>query len=217
MQLGYKTLLFDLDGTLTNSEEGIVKCFQHGLRPFGIEENDSTILRNVIGPPLLTSYKQIYGFSDEQAALALATYRERYEEIGKFENRPYHGISELLGKLKAAGYRLILATSKPEHFAVQIMEHFGLDTYFDFICGADETKSRIEKEDVIGEIIRTQPEIDRQNAIMIGDRKYDVKGAANWNLDCIGVLYGFGDRAELEAAGAKYIAETVESLGKLLL
>lgn len=213
----YTTLLFDLDGTLTDSEEGIVKCVQHSLRPFGIEEKDPAVLRSFIGPPLIHSYKQIYGFTDAQTAAAIAIYHERFDAVGKFENRPYDGIPELLGQLKSTGYRLMLATSKPEHFARQIMAHFALETYFDFICGADATLGRLEKQDVIREILRVYPQLNRNNAIMVGDRKYDVQGAAHCGLDCIGVAYGFGGRGELQAAGAKYIAETVATLGVLLL
>lgn len=217
MALKYTTLLFDLDGTLTDSEEGIVKCVQYSLRPFGIEENDSAVLRSFIGPPLRASYQQIYGFTEEQATAAIDIFHERFDAVGKFENRPYDGIPELLGRLKNAGYHLMLATSKPERFAWQIMAHFALRDFFDVICGADETLGRFEKHDVIQEILRTQPQLGRDNAIMVGDRKYDVEGAALCGLDCIGVTYGFGGRDELMAAGAKYIAETVSALGMLLL
>lgn len=215
--MDYTTLLFDLDGTLTDSEEGIVKCVQHSLRLFGIEEEDTAVLRSFIGPPLRDSYKQIYGFSEAQMALAIDAYHARFDAVGKFENRPYDGIAELLERLKYAGYRLMLATSKPEHFSRQIMAHFALEGYFDFMCGADETLNRIEKQDVIREILRIYPELNRDSAIMVGDRKHDVQGAAACGLNCIGVAYGFGGRDELEAAGAKYIVDSVAELGDLLL
>lgn len=215
--MNYNTLLFDLDGTLTDSEEGIVKCVQHSLRLFGIEEEDATVLRSFIGPPLRDSYKRIYGFSDAQMALAIDAYHERFDAVGKFENRPYNGIAQLLERLSHAGFRLMLATSKPEHFSRQIMAHFALEKYFDFICGADETRDRLEKQDVIRQILRIYPELNRDNTVMVGDRKYDVQGAAVCGLDCIGVTYGFGGREELETAGAKYIVDSVDELGALLL
>ncbi|WMJ84893.1 HAD hydrolase-like protein [Oscillospiraceae bacterium LTW-04] len=217
MALKYTTLLFDLDGTLTDSEEGIVKCVQHSLRPFGIEENDPVVLRSFIGPPLSASYKQIYNFTEGQITVAIDTFHERFDAVGKFENRPYDGICELLERLKNANFRLMLATSKPEHFARQIMAHFALEGYFDVICGSDEMQGRFEKQDVIQEILRIQPQLNRDNTIMIGDRKYDVEGAALCGLDCIGVAYGFGGHDELMTAGAKYIVETVPELGVLLL
>ena len=217
MALQYTTLLFDLDGTLTDSEEGIVKCVQHSLRAFGIEETDALVLRSFIGPPLRASLKRAYGFSDAQIATAVDIFHERFDAVGKFENRLYDGIPALLKQLKQAGCRLMLATAKPEHFARQIMAHFTLEEYFDFICGVDETQGRLDKQDVIGEILRLNPELSRDNTVMIGDRKYDVEGAALCGLDCIGVVYGFGGRDELQAAGAKYIVQTVDALGALLL
>ncbi len=217
MALQYTTLLFDLDGTLTDSEEGIVKCVRHSLKALDIEENDAAVLRSFIGPPLTVSYKQIYGFTEEQSTIAIDIFHERFDAVGKFENRPYDGIHELLEQLKNAGFRLMLATSKPEHFARQIMAHFALENYFDVICGADEMNGRSEKHDVIQEILRAHPHLNRDNAIMIGDRKYDVEGAAFCGLDCVGVTYGFGGRDELIAAGAKYIVDTVTQLGVLLL
>lgn len=217
MALQYTTLLFDLDGTLTDSEEGIVKCVQHSLRAFGIEERDPLVLRSFIGPPLRDSYKRLYSFTDEQMATAIDIFHERFDAVGKFENRPYDGIPELLSRLKNTGYRLMLATSKPEHFAQQIMEHFKLANYFDFICGAVDEGERQEKQDVIREILRTYPQLNRENTIMVGDRKYDVQGAVHCGLDCVGVTYGFGGRDELLTAGAKYIVETVAALSALLL
>ncbi len=217
MALQYTNLLFDLDGTLTDSEEGIVKCVQHSLRPFGIEENDAFVLRSFIGPPLRDSYKRLYGFTEEQITAAIDLFHVRFDAVGKFENRPYNGIAELLSRLKDTGCRLMLATSKPEHFAQQIMDHFELAPYFDFICGAVGEGERQEKQDVIREILRIYPLLNRDNTIMIGDRKYDVEGAARCGLDCIGVSYGFGGRSELLAAGAAYIVETVAALGALLL
>ena len=217
MALQYTTLLFDLDGTLTDSEVGIVGCVRHSLRAFGIEETDAMLLRSFIGPPLHASYRRHYGFSEAQTEAAVALFRERYEATGKFENRPYDGIPELLGRLKAAGLNLMLATSKPEHFARQILAHFDLAAHFGCIRGADDAQGRFEKQHVIETLLREHPQLNRDNTIMIGDRVYDVEGAALCGLDCIGVAYGFGSRDELEIAGAKYIVESVDALGALLL
>lgn len=217
MAFPYTTLFFDLDGTLTDSEEGIVKCVQYSLRVLGLEEQDASVLRSFIGPPLRASYQQVYGFSEAQTTAAIDLFHERFDALGKFENRPYDGIPALLGGLKRAGFKLMLATSKPEHFARQIMAHFSLEDYFNAICGADEAQGRCEKQDVIKELLRLNPPLNRDNTIMVGDRKYDVEGAALCGLDCIGVAYGFGGWAELQAAGAKYVVSSVDALGALLL
>lgn len=217
MAFPYTTLFFDLDGTLTDSEEGIVKCVQYSLRALGLEESDASVLRSFIGPPLYASYQQVYGFSEEQTTAAIDLFHERFDAVGKFENRLYDGIPALLDRLKQAEFKLMVATSKPEHFARQIMAYFALEGYFDAICGADETQGRFEKQDVIQELLRLNPHLNRDNTVMIGDRKYDVEGAALCGLDCIGVAYGFGGRDELQAAGAQYIAPTVDALGALLL
>lgn len=217
MAFPYTTLFFDLDGTLTDSEEGIVKCVQYSLRALGLEEQDASVLRSFIGPPLRASYQQVYGFSEAQTTAAIDLFHARFDAVGKFENRPYDGIPALLARLKQAGFKLMLATSKPEHFARQIMAHFALEGYFDVICGADEAQGRCEKHDVIQELLRLNPQLSRDNTIMIGDRKYDVEGAALCGLGCIGVAYGFGGQEELQAAGAQYIVPTVSALGALLL
>lgn len=216
--LPYKTLLFDLDGTLTDSGEGIIKSVQHALRAFGIEENDYVKLNTFIGPPLHESFKRWYPhFSEEDTAEALRLYRVRYKSVGMFENRPYDGITALLDDLKKAGYRLIVATAKPEMFTIPILEHFDLMRRFDKIFGCIEEIGRFDKTDVIRAIVSDDASINRQNTIMIGDRYHDVEGALLNGIDCIGVLYGFGDRDELSKAGAKHIVETVDDLRKLLL
>lgn len=217
MKLGYTTLLFDLDGTLTDSAEGILNCVRFALEPLGIVETDQRRLFSFIGPPLFDSFKRLYNMDDELALKTVKVYRERYNRTGKFENRVYEGIPELLQNLKSAGYRLILATAKPEMFSFEIMEHFELSQYFDLMYGCDESKSRMNKVDVIRDIMAFHPDITRENTIMIGDRDHDVLGAAQNGLDCIGVLYGFGDREELQNAGAKYIVESVGELQSLLI
>lgn len=217
MRHRYDTLLFDLDGTLTDSAEGIINSVKYGLEGVGIYEYDEATLNDFIGPTLAYSFSTFYKLPQETADKAIALYRERYKRIGKFENRPYAEVPGMLATLKQAGFRIILATGKPLHFARDILEHFDLSKFFDFICGADEKAGIISKADVINEIKRNVSGIEKERAVMIGDRKYDVEGALQCGLDCIGVLYGYGSREELEAAGSTYIAETVPALEAMLL
>ena len=171
----------------------------------------------VIGPPLMESFMQGYGFTKEQAEHATAKYRERYVPIGWAENECYPGITELLAKLKEAGYVLALATSKPQNMAQTIMEHFELAEYFTFIGGASLDLSRAKKADVIEYVLEGLKVTDRSEVLMIGDRKYDILGAKQTGLKSLGVLYGYGDRAELTEAGADAIAETVEDIFQKIL
>ncbi len=218
MKLKYTTLLFDLDGTLTDSGEGIINCVLYALKHFGMEEKDKILLNSFIGPPLHESFKRCYPhLTEQQVTTALEVYRRRYDTIGMFENRVYDGIPELLDSLRAAGYRLILATAKPECFTFPIMRHFDLERRFDKIYGCIEEIGRYDKFEVIRDLIADNPDINAENTIMIGDRNHDVSGAAKNGLDCIGVLYGFGDREELKESGAKYIAATVQELKNLLI
>ncbi len=212
-----KYLLFDLDGTLTDPKEGITRCFQYALEAFGIHEEDADTLEWIIGPPLVESFMQGYGFTMEQAERATAKYRERFAPIGWAENKVYPGIPELLAKLKAEGYTLALATSKPEQLAVKIMEHFELAEYFTVLGGASMDLSRSKKEQVIEYVLERLGVTDRREVLMIGDRKYDILGAKQTGLRSLGVLYGYGDREELETAGADEIAETVEDIFQKVL
>lgn len=207
-------ILFDLDGTLTDPKEGITKCVAHGLKPFGIEVEDLDTLTCFIGPPLIDSFMEYFHLTREQAELAVATYRERYVPIGWAENIPYPGIHEMCEKLKAAGKKLLVATSKPEGPAVRIMEHFDLAKYFDIICGAATDFSRNTKEAVITHLLS---QCDAQsNAVMVGDTAYDVIGAKAHNIPCIGVAWGYGSITDMENAGAISIAHTMNELYELL-
>ncbi len=219
-----KYILFDLDGTLTDPKEGITKAVQYSLAHYGIEETDLDALCPFIGPPLRDSYINFYGFSPEKATEAISVYREYFCREGWAQNKVYPGIPELLGALKAGGKKLYVATSKPEPFAVQILEHFGLAGFFDGIGGADLEETRVRKGDVIAyvrERFGLLKDIrDRDMAsdiVMVGDREHDVNGAGEQGLECIGVLYGYGSRRELEDSGAVRIAESVEALKMLLL
>lgn len=215
----YRTLLFDLDGTLTNPKEGITKCIQYALSYFGVEESDRDKLTRFIGPPLLESFQDYYGFDEEKAQMAVAKYRERFAPTGIFENELYDGIVDLMAELKKNGYITALATSKPEGFARTILEHFGLAQYFDVIVGSSMDHTRNTKTAVIKEVLRilNYEEDDLKTTVMIGDRKHDIIGAKNCGLDSIGVYYGFASPGELEAAGASLTVETVEELRRTLL
>ena len=210
-------IFMDLDGTITDPREGITRCFEYALNHFGIEVEDKADLEQFIGPPLRQSFKEGFGFDDEQATQAIAKYRERFLPIGMYENVVYEGMEEALQCLKEAGKVLIVATSKPEHLAVKILEHFGLDGYFDDICGSCDDKNRNEKDEVIRYALNKHGIADLDDVLMVGDRKFDVIGASKCGLKCMGVLYGFGDREELEAAGAAYIAETVEDMAQMIV
>ncbi|PKM61379.1 MAG: phosphoglycolate phosphatase [Firmicutes bacterium HGW-Firmicutes-21] len=213
----YKYVLFDLDGTLTDSEPGILACLKHSLAYFGITGESDEKLRRMIGPPLGQSFMELYGFDEETALVALEKYRERYTVTGIYENKVYSGISELLPRLQTAGFVLILATSKPEVFAVRVIQHFGLDKYFSFISAGDLEQKHSEKVDIIRKALAVNNITELSEAVMIGDRKFDINGASLCGIDSIGVLYGYGDRDELEAAGATYIAQNVEDIESLLL
>ena len=208
----YQYLLFDLDGTLTDPGEGITNSVAYALEKFGICVTDKTALYPFIGPPLVDSFIKFYGFSHEDASRAVEYYREYFRDRGIFENVPYAGITEVLEKLQAAGKTLIVATSKPEPFARRIMEHFGLDKYFTYVAGASFDAARSEKWDVIEYALATMNITDRADAVMIGDRKHDIIGAQKTGLDSVGVLWGYGSREELTAAGADTIVECVEQL-----
>ena len=213
----FQYLLFDLDGTLTDSSEGLTKSVQYGLQCVGIEVTDLSDLLKFIGPPLEQSFREGFGFDKEKAELAVAKYRERFIPIGLYENLVYPGMEDALQRLKEAGKVLIGATSKPEYMAKRILEHFGLDGYFDDICGSDDDRHRSKKDEVIRYALEKHGITDLEDVLMVGDRKFDVLGAAKCGLKCMGVLYGFGDREELEAAGAAYIAETVEDMAQMIV
>lgn len=210
-------ILMDLDGTITNPKLGITKSVQYALRNFDIHVEDLDTLINFIGPPLLHSFQEFYGFSKEEAGEAVKKYREYYSEKGLYENEEYEGIRELLTKLKDAGKTLIVATSKPEFFADKILGHFKLKDYFDDICGASLDDTRLTKEAVIRYALEKNGITDYSRVVMVGDRKHDVIGAKAVGLKSIGVLYGFGSREELELAGADEIAADFEELYRIIM
>lgn len=210
-------ILFDLDGTLTDPMVGITRAVQYALKSYGIHEPDLKALCPFIGPPLKESFMKFYDFPEDKAQEAIGRYREYFADIGIFENQVYDGIEEMLKKLKAKGRTLLVATSKPEEFAVRILEHFHLDGYFDYVCGASMDEKRVKKGEVIAYALETAGMKDVSKSVMVGDREHDVIGAGENNMDCVGVLFGYGSRKELETAGAWKIAATVEELGEILL
>ena len=211
-----KNLLFDLDGTLTDPAIGITGGVAYALEKYGIVVEDHSTLHPFIGPPLIGAFREFYGFSEERAVEALQYYREYFSTRGIFENECYEGIPEMLQGLKEQGDRIILCTSKPEEFANRILAHFDLAKYFDFVGGNTLSEARPAKEDVIGYILGSFPDMKKEDTVMIGDRKYDITAAKRFDLASVGVLYGYGSREELESAGADELAENVAELRMLL-
>ena len=210
-------LLFDLDGTLTNPQEGITKCVQHALRAFGIEEPDLEKLIPFIGPPLIQSFMEFYNMSEEDARKAVSVYRERFSTVGLFENFPYPGIADMLAELKAQGKILAVASSKPTIYVRRILEKFELAPYFDVIEGSNLDGTRVDKKEVIAEVLSQLDNPSADDLLMIGDRKFDVIGARETGFGCVGVRFGFAAPDELEQSGAVYIADTVRDLHRYLI
>lgn len=212
-----KILLFDLDGTLTDPKEGITKCVQYALKHFGIE-SETEELMCFIGPPLVDSFKEFYKMSEDDALVAVEKYRERFRDIGIFENGVYVGISHMLSKCKDMGYIIGLATSKPEEFAIRILEKYELAKYFDEITGSTMDGSRNNKTDVIREAFARMniTECNIDEVLMIGDREHDIIGAKNCGIESVGVNFGYASDGELQAAGADYIVDSVKELEDLL-
>lgn len=211
-----QVILFDLDGTLTESGEGIINCVQYALEKLGKKEEHPENLQCFIGPPLKEQFMKYAGLSEEEGEKAVVYYRERYTTTGIFENRLYPKIPELLELLKINNKILAVASSKPEVYVKQILEHFQIADYFTAIVGSELDGRRTEKAEVIEDALRRMHlEEERDKVLMVGDRSHDVQGAISCGLQCIGVAYGYGSREELEKAGAVYIADSVEDLGIL--
>ncbi len=209
-------LLFDLDGTLTDPALGITRAVQYALRHFGLEEQDEQKLLSYIGPPLLDTFRS-YGLTEEQSREALRVYREYFADIGLYENEVYEGIPEFLKAAQQAGYVLIMATSKPEMYACRLMQYFGLTDYFSCIAGSDMAETRADKAAVIRYAMQRVGLTDVGQAVMIGDRKYDVQGARDFGMRSVAVMYGYGSQEELSASNPTFLVETVEELSQLFL
>lgn len=212
----YQYFLMDLDGTISDSQEGITKAVAYALKSYGIMEDDLNKFCKFIGPPLTDSFQRFYGFTEEQSKEAVLKFREYYTDIGIYENYLYDGIENLLKSITAAGGIVILATSKTETVAKKVLEIFHIQDYFYFVAGSNMDMTRYKKGEVIKYILESM-NIVAKDAVMIGDREHDVIGANEHDMDSIGVLYGFGNKEELTGAGATYLSETVDSLTNLLL
>ena len=193
----YKAIFFDLDGTLTNPEEGIVNSIRFAADFYGVKTVKAD-LKKYIGPPLIDTFIELLGPDKEKAEAAVAKYRERFAPIGLYENEIYPGVKETLEKLKEKGYVLCTASSKPQKFVDTILEHFDIKKYFDFVGGATMDGRISKKEDVIDYVLKQTGFAPRQ-VLMVGDRMFDLTGAAEFGMDAVGVLYGFGSREELSA------------------
>ena len=211
----YDLVMFDLDGTLTDSQKGITNCVKYALESFGIHEDNYETLKKFIGPPLVDCFMEVYSFSKEDAIKALEKYRERFSTIGLFENEIFVGVRDMLKNIKKSGKKIALATSKPHVYAKRIIEHFKIAEYFDICVGAELDESRNTKTDIIKEVLRLMP--DCKNPVMVGDRKHDVIGAINNNVSFIGVSFGYAEENELKENGASIILDSVEELEDYIL
>lgn len=213
----YRYVLFDLDGTLTDSGEGIRNCVRYALEKSGITETDRKKLDRFVGPPLLDSFERWYGMDETKAMQAVVYYRERYAPTGIFENRVYDGIQELLSSLRAEGRMLIVASSKPEEYVRIVLQRFDLAQYFSVIVGATMDERSADKPQILREVLRRAKvrEQDRRSMVMIGDRRYDIEGARSIGIDSIGAGYGYAEPGELQSAGADYTVMSVRELQEL--
>ncbi len=209
-------VFFDLDGTLTDPKEGITNSVAYSLEYFGIHTEDNDNLCKFIGPPLKHSYMTFYNFDSDKADIAVKKYREYFAPKGLYENKVYKDIPQLLQKLKYKGFKLAVATSKPYVYAVEILNHFDLHKYFDFVSGSELDGRRTNKADVIKYALDNL-NISADNAIMIGDREHDIIGAAKNGVKSIGVLYGYGSREEFEKSGTVHIAENVKDIWNIIM
>lgn len=208
----YTTFLFDLDGTLTNPKEGIVNSVLYALKKLGIEELHVSELDSFIGPPIQQSFVERYNMNEGEVERAVFYFREYLQQRGLLENNVYDGIPSLLKELKDTGNRLFIATSKPTIFAEQVIEHFQLTKYFEDIIGSNLDGTRIKKEEIISHILQTNKELNKEDIVMIGDRKHDIIGANHNGIPSIGVLYGYGSKTELTEVGATHIVKDVKEL-----
>lgn len=213
----YKYILFDLDGTIIDSSLGVTNSVMHSLKKLGEPVPQREKLLKFIGPPLFTSYTQYCGFSEEKANLAIEYYREHFEKKDLFNNVLYSGIEDVLSCIHDSEKTLIVATSKPEVFAKQILDRFGISKYFDFIVGATFDGKRNHKDQVLNHILDNCNIDDKSNCVLVGDTRFDAIGAKTVGIDCIGVAYGFGTRDELLENGVITIADNMEDLKKILL
>ncbi|MFQ9515987.1 MAG: HAD-IA family hydrolase [Eubacterium sp.] len=208
----YEVIIFDLDGTLSNSKEGITKSVQYALSKLGIQENDLNHLEHFIGPPLTEELIRTYGMSIEEADKGLKYYRERYVPIGIYETEIYPGTEEMLKNLKRSGKYIAMATSKPQEMAEEVLKYLKIYNYFDLVMGAELHGPRQSKQAVLEALFEKLEIKDKKKYIMIGDTCFDIDGAKAVGIDAIGVSYGFGDRKEMLKHGALAIVDNAEEL-----
>jgi len=213
----YDIILFDLDGTLTDSGDGIVNSVEYALKKYGIEETDRAKLFKFVGPPLAESFMKYYNFSEKDAREAVDVYREYYVPKGMYENTVYDGIPELLKRLKESGKTVVLATSKPEQLAVKVLEYFDLAKYFDCFSGATMDEKIVEKPEIIQNALKQLKVTDPSKCVMVGDRMHDIIGAKANQMDSIGVLFGFGSEEELKTNGATYFAKNADDIFEIVM
>ena len=210
------TILFDLDGTLIDSSEGIIKSARYALDYYGIKEPDTEKLYQFIGPPLSESFAKYYGFSPEKAYEAVQKYRERYNKTGIFECKLYPGVENCIRTLKAQGYRIGMASSKPEVSCRRILEHFGILDLFDDVVGATFDGRRDKKSEILQEVMRRWSDIPKSDMCLVGDTMFDVNGAKELGIACLAVSFGFGDTGEMKKAGVIGICDAMEDLPQML-
>ena len=213
----YNTILFDLDGTLTDSALGIIRCLQYSLEKMGIIENDTEKLRRCIGPSLMETYQKLYGMDEKAGWQAIEFYRERFDHVGILENSLYPGVESMLKHLDEAGKTILLATAKPTVQAKSILERYDLAKYFHTITGSNLDGTRVNKGEVIRYDLLQIPQTQFSDILMVGDREHDILGAKQNQIDSVGVTYGYGTQIELEKAKEDYIVHSVAELEKLLL
>lgn len=215
MSRSYANILFDLDGTLTDSADGVTRSVQHALKMYNISATTDE-LKPFIGPPLHHSFQEVYGFSEPESYRAVEFYRDYYRDKGIYENRLYPGITEMLIKLQQKGMQLFVATSKPTVFARRVLEHFGIDRYFKLITGSNLDGTRVLKAEVIEAVLIEAGGLQPETTVMVGDREHDIFGARAHNLDSIAVSYGYGPLEELVAAKPSAIVHSVSELADTL-
>lgn len=213
----YTTILFDLDGTLTDPFEGITKSVRHAAAHFGFEEPDLNSLRHFIGPPLREELRDTYSLTEEESYKAIEIYRERFSTVGLYENKLFDGVPELLSALKQNGATLAIASSKPQEFVKKILIHFGIDNFFDLIVGSEMDGKRTNKSECVAYALKLLGNIDLSKTVMVGDRHHDAYGASDSGIDFVAVSYGFSEDREFDTLPHVAIADSVSELHNILV
>ncbi len=217
MEIKFGTVLFDLDGTLTDSMPGIFGCVKYALTALGKEIPDDTALKSFLGPPLFHSFRTVCGLSEEESDTAVRLYREHYADVMISENSLFEGVTDMLKRLSDAGVLIAMATSKPQSYAEKIADGFGIARYFAAIIGASPDDKKCGKAYLIEKALTAAGGSDNQSAVMVGDRRYDIEGAVVCGIHSIGAVYGYGSREELLSAGAEFLAECPSAVADIIL